>query len=652
MHAGQFDNIIENVYIVKFGPHRPEYRVSDFYSFAIYPDKGITMEPNQNKSFLDRYLDDNISRIGREKRIAAKVIVYLIIFFSIAFIHGLMHNSEISSILSQIQSIASVLLVLTAGEIGFRTVVASSFIQIGMIIYYIIAFQDTRSLPGVIIPASTILIISIINLFSRRLIKENRNVIAQKEELSVLNADIMAKEAELVKQNERLTEYNRVMKEKEDSLYHLVHYDTLTELPNRTKILDRIELLVSLLSQKSMGFSLFYIDLDHFKRINDSINHQTGDKTLQTVAIRLRNIIHPDDMLGRLAGDEFAVIVQRNLKEEELLTYSEGIRQALSDVLTIEGSEFSVTASIGIAMYPNDGNNGVDLIRNAETAMYKAKEFGRNSVQFFRKEMMDDIMRRVKYESGLLMSIQNNEIFLVFQPQYHAKTKQLRGFETLARWQNEKYGLVSPVHFIPVAEEAGFIVPLGEWILETACNKLNSLLEVYGKDLIMSVNISAVQIMTPSFVNSVKRILVKTKCNPRNLEFEVTESVMIASVDHVIKVLNELKNLGIRIALDDFGTGYSSLSYLRQLPIETLKIDKSFVDSIFSDGVERQMVGSIIKLVHEMEMEVVAEGVDDEGQLEYLNNHHCDFIQGYIWGRPMPEPEVIRLLKVLNEEEI
>lgn len=608
------------------------------------------MEPKQKKSLLDRYLDYTISCIGNERHVTARVIIFLIVFFLIAYAHGYFKNNELSSIMSQVQAIASVLLVLTAGEKGFRAVVAASFVQIGMIFYYIISAKNTASLPGVIIPASTILIISIILLFSRRIIKENRNVLEQKEKLSLLNADIMAKEIEAVKQNERLTEYNRVMKENEERLYHLVHYDTLTELPNRTKILDRIDLLVSLLSQKSMGFSLFYIDLDHFKRINDSISHQTGDLTLQAVGAKLRDIIHPDDMLGRLAGDEFAVIVQRQLKEEELLAYSEGMRHSLSELLTIGGAEFSITASIGIAMYPSDGENGMELLRNAETAMYKAKEFGRNSVQFFRREMMDDILRRVKYESGLLMSIQNDELFLVFQPQYHTKTKQLRGFETLARWQNEKYGLVSPGQFIPVAEEAGFIVPLGEWILETACEKLNVLLDVYGKDLIMSVNISAVQIMTPSFVNTVKKIIAKTKCNPKNLEFEVTESVMIASVDHVIKVLNELKTMGIRIALDDFGTGYSSLSYLRQLPIETLKIDKSFIDSIYTDGVHRQMVGSIITLVHEMDMEVVAEGVDDPGQLQYLHDHHCDFIQGYIWGRPLPEDEVLRLLQTLNEE--
>jgi diguanylate cyclase (GGDEF)-like protein len=442
------------------------------------------------------------------------------------------------------------------------------------------------------------------------------------------------------------------MKENEDRLYHLIHYDTLTELPNRVKINDRIDLLISLLSHKKMGFSLFYVDLDHFKRINDSVSHHVGDLMLQAVSSRLRLIIHPDDMIGRLGGDEFAVVVQRQLKEEELLLYSEGIRNSLSEMFTVENMEYSISASFGIAMYPSDGEDAAELMKNAETAMYKAKEFGRNGVQFFRREMKDDIMRRVKYENGLMASIQNNELYLVFQPQYNTKTKKLRGFESLARWENDTLGAVSPVQFIPVAEEGGFIVPLGEWILETACNKLNLLLEIYGKELIMSVNISAVQIMSPSFVNSVKRILTKTKCNPKNMEFEITESVMISSVDHVIKVLNELKDFGIHIALDDFGTGYSSLSYLQMLPIETLKIDKSFVDNMQNDENHRIMVGSIISLVHQMDMEVVAEGVDNLSQLEFLNNFQCDFIQGFIWGYPLREEEVLKLLRELNDEDL
>jgi EAL domain-containing protein (putative c-di-GMP-specific phosphodiesterase class I) len=242
------------------------------------------------------------------------------------------------------------------------------------------------------------------------------------------------------------------------------------------------------------------------------------------------------------------------------------------------------------------------------------------------------------------MSIQNNEIYLVFQPQYHARTKKLRGFETLARWVNVKLGAVSPNQFIPIAEQAGIMVPMGEWILEKACEKLNALIELYGDELVMSVNISAVQIMSPTFLSTVRKIIRKTGCNPHNLEFEVTESVMISSVDHVITILRELNRMGIRIALDDFGTGYSSLSYLQVLPIDTLKIDKSFVDNMVQESVKRLMVGSIISLVHQMDMEVVAEGVDSDSQLDCLHEFNCDYIQGFIWGKPLSENDARDLL--------
>lgn len=610
------------------------------------------MEPIEKTNLLNRFFDYLVSNIGRERHVPAKVIAYLVIFISIGVIQAINSDNAINGLLSQMQVLASVFLVLTAGKRGFQAVVFAGVMQIISVMIHIIAMGDIRALPGAMIPVVNVIVLAIILVFSRKLINEIQKESEQSDSLGILNEELANRERDAIRHSELLTEYNRVMKENEDRLYHLINYDTLTELPNRVKINDRIELLISLLSHKKMGFSLFYVDLDHFKRINDSVSHHVGDLMLQAVSSRLRLIIHPDDMIGRLGGDEFVVVVQRQLKEEELLLYSEGIRNSLSEMFTVENLEYSISASFGIAMYPSDGEDAAELMKNAETAMYKSKEFGRNGVQFFRREMKDDIMRKVKYESGLMASIQNNELYLVFQPQYNTKTKKLRGFESLARWENETLGAVSPVQFIPVAEEGGFIVPLGEWILEAACSQLNSLLEIYGKELIMSVNISAVQIMSPSFVNSVKRILFKTKCKPENLEFEITESVMISSVDYVINVLNQLKDLGIRIALDDFGTGYSSLSYLQMLPIETLKIDKSFVDNMMMDENHRTIVGSIISLVHQMDMEVVAEGVDNPSQLEFLNNFQCDFIQGYIWGRPLREEEVLKLLRDLNDEDL
>ena len=272
--------------------------------------------------------------------------------------------------------------------------------------------------------------------------------------------------------------------------------------------------------------------------------------------------------------------------------------------------------------------------------MYKSKEYGKNMVQFYRKEMNDEIMTRIKYESRLLTSIDNNELYLCFQPQFETKTKKLRGFEALCRWRTEKFGEVSPLEFIPVAESVGFIVTLGEWVMETALRTLKTYSEKYNWDGVMSVNISAAQLMSPTFLQSVKRILSKTSVDPKKVEFEVTETIMVSNVDRAVEIMNEISSLGISIALDDFGTGYSSLNYLRQLPIRVLKIDKTFIDELPKKDAQRLMVGSIISLVHQMNMKTVAEGVDEERKMELLNKYDCDYIQGFLWGRPVREQEL------------
>ncbi len=600
---------------------------------------------------LDRFMGKMIADYGKERHVALKVGLYLIFFLSITFVHYLISTGEafvLSGVLSQLQALASILIVLIAGKRGFQAVVAAGVIQIGGVLLNVVQSKNPKAIPGALIPAVMILILFIVVLYSRRLMDELHSASAQKEELQRLNLELLAKEQQASQQNVTLIEYNRVMKENEEKLYHLIHYDTMTGLPNRIKIADRIELLINLLSQKHLGFSLIHIDLDLFKRINDSAGHHVGDQMLRCLSERLRRISHPDDMIGRIEGDEFGIIVQRQMKEEELLVYAEGIRNSISEPIPIDGKDYNISASFGIAMFPADGDTAEELIKSAEAAMYKAKEGGRNGVRFFRKDMMEDILMKAQYESELRMSVQNKEIYLVFQPQYHTQSKKLRGFETLARWKSERLGAVSPAEFIPIAEQAGIIVPLGEWILENACRKLNQLIAIYGGDLIMSVNISAVQIMSPTFLSSVKRILHKTKTDPHNLEFEITESVMISSVEYVTKVLKQLSELGIRIALDDFGTGYSSLSYLQMLPIDTLKIDKSFVDNIVEESMHRLMVGSIISLVHQLKMEVVAEGVDSDSQLGYLHDFDCDFIQGYIWGRPLSEEDALVLLEKIR----
>lgn len=611
------------------------------------------MERKPKERFVDRLTGHTIENYGKEHHVPLKVMVYLAFFLSITYLHYSISDgdfSALSGLLSQLQALGSILVVLTAGRRGFYAVVVAGSIQIVAVMSYVIRSRNPASISGAIIPAVMILLLFIVLIYSQRLIEELRRVSNQKEELLRLNRELLSKEQDASKQNEILSEYNRAMKENEEKLYHLIHYDSLTGLPNRIKIQDRIDLLISLLSQKHLGFALIYIDLDNFKRINDTAGHFVGDQLLKVVSERLRRITHPDDLVGRFGGDEFAVIIQRQMQEQETLVYAQGIQKSLSEALPIGDEIYNVTSSFGIAVYPTDGSDAGELMKSAEAAMYKAKETGRNAIRFFRKEMMDDIVMKAQYESGLRMSIENNELYLVFQPQYHTHSRVLRGFETLARWDNEKFGSVSPARFIPIAEQAGIILPMGEWIMEKACEKLNRLIKIYGRDLIMSVNISAVQIMSPTFLSSVRKILSKTKCNPRNLEFEVTETVMISSVDQVIKVLNELNKMGIRIALDDFGTGYSSLSYLQMLPIDTLKIDKSFVDNMVQESVQRMMVDSIISLVHRMDMEVVAEGVDHISQLQFLHEFDCDYIQGFIWGHPLSEEDTVLLLKKLKDD--
>lgn len=612
------------------------------------------MEQKHKERPLDRFMGKMIADYGKERHVVLKIAIYIIFFLSITYIHYVISTSNagvLSGVLSQLQALASILVVLTAGKRGFYAVVFAGAIQIGGVLLHLVRLKDPKAIPGALTPAVMILILFIVLLYSRRLMDELQAASARKDELQRLNQELLAKEQITSQQNATLTEYNSVMKENEEKLYRLVHYDTMTGLPNRIKIADRLELLINLLSQKHLGFSLFHIDIDLFKRINDSAGHQVGDQIICSLAERLRRVSHPDDMIGRIDGDEFGIIVQRQMKEEELLVYAEGIRNSISEPFSINGKDYIISASFGIAMFPSDGDSAEELAKSAEAAMFKAKDGGRNGVRFFRRDMMDDILRKAQYESELRMSVQNKEIYLVFQPQYHTQSRKLRGFETLARWKNERLGAVSPAEFIPIAEQAGIILPLGEWILESACRKLNRLIEIYGGELIMSVNISAVQIMAPTFLPSVKRILRKTGTDPRNLEFEITESVMISSVEHVIKVLNQLSEWGIRIALDDFGTGYSSLSYLQKLPIDTLKIDKSFVDNIVEQSMHRLMVGSIISLVHQLNMEVVAEGVDSDSQLGYLHDFDCDFIQGYIWGHPLSEEDTQTLLEKIKEDK-
>lgn len=599
----------------------------------------------------------NSSLGKKEKAIDNKVIayftvaLYIIIFFGILFFQSQNLGTNINGILSQTQVLLSVFIVLFVIKTGYLVAVFTNALECIMVFIQIFFVKSTDELPGVIVPVITILIVTVISLFGRQLRSRLNEIIRQKKELENLYLEVASAKENIQNRNELLIETQKIMEEKEDKLQHLAVFDLLTELPNRSMIIDRLKFMVTIVSNRQMEFSVISFDLDNFKRINESLGHAFGDKMLQAVSLRLTSLIHQDDLLGRLGADEFAVIIQRPLKEEDLLTYVEQMRVGLLDSFLIEGVEYGISASFGVAMYPHDSLDGEELLSCADTAMHKAKEYGRNCVQFFRKEMKGDILEKVMYENSLTMSIQNNELFLMFQPQFYTNSKKLRGCEALARWNSAKFGLVPPSKFIPIAEDAGFILPLGEWILREACRKFKYIHDEYQQEVIVSVNISAVQIMSPTFVQVVKNILEETQINPRLLEFEITESMMITSVEYVIKVLNELRELGIRIALDDFGTGYSSLRYLQMLPIETLKIDKSFINFVGLNDKKQMLVEFTIALVHRMGISVIAEGIDNDSKLTFLEKNHCDIIQGYLWGEPMNEMDLIQFFDKIAGEK-
>jgi diguanylate cyclase (GGDEF)-like protein len=549
--------------------------------------------------------------------------------------------NPIKGIIAQFEVLLSIYLALDFSKKGFWAGIILNIGNIILIVLTVILVKNTNAVTGLVVNVFTILSICIIRTLMSRNERQFKEVTRQKEQLLHLNKEILASEEELKIQNKELQDSYQIIKDGEEKLNFLAFYDTLTGLPNRKMIMDRLDLLVNLSRHNELSFFVVFIDLDDFKKINDSVGHSMGDALIGSVASRLSQLIHENDILGRLGGDEFALIIQQDLKDEDILQYVETLRRSLEEKFCIENHELNIKASFGISKYPRDGINPNELIRCADTAMYKAKETGKNGVYFFQRDMLNEILNRIDFENHMRKALENEEFFLVFQPQYNMDGGTLRGFETLIRWQSPDYGLITPMKFIPIAEDTRLIIPLGQWILSTACRKIAEMVKRYQlPDIILSVNISAIQIDDPGFIGMLKATLEESCLPARNLELEITESVMIKSLEHTRQILTELKTMGVRIALDDFGTGYSSLRYLQLLPIDTLKIDKSFVDNISENEKNKQVIGAIISLVHQMDIIVVAEGVENELQLTYLRDEKCDGIQGFLLAKPLSVQEL------------
>ena len=444
----------------------------------------------------------------------------------------------------------------------------------------------------------------------------------------------------------RSMQYSIERKRYQVQLEHQANYDALTGLPNRNLLHDHLRQAVY--SQRvPRSIAVVFMDLDHFKFVNDSLGHSTGDVLLKAMAERLRTVLREGDTVGRVGGDEFVLILNDQSNEEIIYRAMQRITAKVCEPITIDGKELYVSCSAGISIYPQDGRDVDTLLKNADAAMYRAKEHGRSNFQFYTSEMNERVNERLALENALRRALERNELALHYQQKVSLKSGQICGAEALVRWLHPEWGLVRPARFIPLAEETGLIVQIGEWVLREACRQTRAWIDAGLDPGVVSVNLSVRQFRQEGLVRTVSRILEETGLEPGQLEMELTESMVMGNVDAAIAVLQGLKQLGVTLSVDDFGTGYSSLSYLKDLPIDTLKIDRSFVRDIgkgeeADDGVLAQ---AIISLGHALHLKVIAEGVETDAQLRFLRRHGCDEVQGFYYGEPVAPEAHAKLLQ-------
>jgi len=407
----------------------------------------------------------------------------------------------------------------------------------------------------------------------------------------------------------------------------LAYNDVLTGLPNRALLAERIQFAISLATRVRSGFAVLFLDLDRFKQINDSLGHVFGDRVLVQVAERIKNCLRAADTAARLGGDEF-VLVLHDADARGAEATAQRVLEVLARPLPLDGMNFVVTCSIGIALYPADGETMDDLIKNADTAMYQVKERGRSGFRFYQRQMNVDLLSRMKLDHAMRDALKNGDFRLHYQPQVELATGRIIGAEALIRWHDAELGSVSPGRFIPIAEESGFIVPIGEWVLQEAVRQA-ALWHARGRDLVVAVNVSALQFQQPNFVDSVARAIKGAGLPANQLEIELTESILIQDTEEALVRLQMLAALGVRLSIDDFGTGYSSLTYLKRFPIHKLKIDRSFVMGLPDDDSDAAIVGAIVNLGRALRLQVIAEGVETEGQRNFLSGAGCNHFQGF-----------------------
>ncbi len=424
-------------------------------------------------------------------------------------------------------------------------------------------------------------------------------------------------------------------KRAEETIRHVAYHDALTDLPNRALLYDRFTQVLAQAGRTKQRLAVMSLDLDRFKVINDSLGHSLGDRLLQAVAERLTGLMREGDIVACVGGDEFILLLPGTTSPEDAAKIAERILKALRLPFHLDGHQLHTTTSIGISLYPYDAEDAATLLKNADAAMYRAKEQGRNSYQLHTPATAARASQQLALEDSLRHAVEHAELVVYYQPQADVDSGQVVGVEALVRWQHPDWGLVAPSQFIPLAEETGLILPLGEWVLRTACAQSKAWQEAGLPPLRLAVNLSARQFQQPDLVETIDRVLKETHLDPHCLELEITEGAAMQNVHLTTKVLHDLQGMGVRIAIDDFGTGYSSLSYLKEFPIDTLKIDQSFVRDVIADRSDAAIVSAIIAMAHSLDLKVIAEGVETRHQLAFLRQRGCDEFQGYLLARPM-----------------
>ncbi|MFN0166560.1 MAG: EAL domain-containing protein [Bryobacteraceae bacterium] len=421
-----------------------------------------------------------------------------------------------------------------------------------------------------------------------------------------------------------------------EELAFQAHHDALTGLPNRKLLHERLQQAIVAARRTLTHIALLYIDLDQFKLVNDTMGHPAGDRLLQQTACRLTQCTRESDTVARLSGDEFVILAEGLPDDKGIQRVANAVLESLREPFELDGQEVFATASVGVSLFPRDATDAEGLLRAADSAMYRAKHGGKNRYQHFSPEISAACLERFSVENHLRRALDRNEFSVYYQPQFEVKTGRLAGYEALLRWTHPKLGIVSPSRFIPIAEESGLIIGIGQWILRHACGQARAWQSPAALFRTISVNVSALQLSQPDFVQSVLFALEASGLDPCCLELEITESLLMRDVEDFARKMSALRSLGVRVSVDDFGTGYSSLSYLQRLPVDVLKLDRSFVDGLKKAGNGRALVQSVVSMAHELGLKVTAEGIETHQQLEAIHETGCDLAQGYLLGIPAP----------------